>query len=574
MNHWIDWVIRSAGDLFHLVINISILTTVLVLIILFVQRILRQKLTPEWRYALWLLLLVKLLVPWGPESDWSVYNLLTTGNSGWVDQTPLWQSSATVPDLHLEQSGSAETPDSIATVILPPVADQHAWSLYDLLIGGWLLVTCCLLLRTVWSNLTFSRRLVKHSMRPEDHESALLQAAAATLSIKRLPTLRISPCVSSPALYGLFRPTIVLPIDHTAADLSDAQLTHVFLHELAHLKRKDLLVNWLFDLLLAFHWFNPLLWYASFKMREDQEVACDAIVLRHLDPKNLLNYGQTILSLLERQVAAPPAISGVVHLAATKKLMERRIRMIKSFKQRSIGWTAIGLTALVLVSGCSLTSGKSDAETPPPTTPQSTSNDKQDQSASDKPQNEARPPESNPNGEIVVSPITDQDRSAEKAPVADHTVLLKQISQLAEQGKVPGIQFVSGKSLIEDVHRAWGAPDKGVTANDVYEVYWRGVGDGIYAFGVGRGNVIYDVRSFGSTINPKIDYSQVTFTEIKKTLGNPNETRKYQNGNVNDDILVYYRGNYQLLFVGPHDKQTLDHISVFSPKAAKPMGAA
>jgi len=58
-------------------------------------------------------------------------------------------------------------------------------------------------------------------------------------------------------------------------------LRYVFLHELGHLKRGDILVNWLMALPLVLHWFNPLVWYAIQRIRVDGESACDALALSH-----------------------------------------------------------------------------------------------------------------------------------------------------------------------------------------------------------------------------------------------------------------------------------------------------
>jgi hypothetical protein len=150
-----------------------------------------------------------------------------------------------------------------------------------------------------------------------------------------------------------------------------------------------------------------------------------------------------------------------------------------------------------------------------------------------------------------------------------HAEQIKQINKLAAQGKVPGADFISGKTLIDKVHQLWGQPDKPIQAGDPYESYSLGAGKGTYAVAVGRGDVIYDIRTFGPTMDPAQSFQQITFVEIKNTLGHPTAVRK----NKTDDILVYKRGNYELKFVGPHATGHLNHISVYSPKAAKPMGA-
>jgi thymidylate synthase (FAD) len=84
-----------------------------------------------------------------------------------------------------------------------------------------------------------------------------------------------------------------LPVD-VLATIPSEQLNYVFLHELVHFKRKDILINLLMSLILIFHWFNPI-WYASYKMREDQEAydkLVDILVDKHTE--KLVNDGYEI----------------------------------------------------------------------------------------------------------------------------------------------------------------------------------------------------------------------------------------------------------------------------------------
>ncbi|GAB6988615.1 YjgB family protein [Paenibacillus pini] len=153
-------------------------------------------------------------------------------------------------------------------------------------------------------------------------------------------------------------------------------------------------------------------------------------------------------------------------------------------------------------------------------------------------------------------------------PSSNHAQQIKDIAALAKQGKVQGAEFVSGVSIIDDIHESWGKPDEESKKLDSYETYSRGGSKGDFAFGVGRGEVVYDIRSFGPTANEDTAFQAITFKEIKKTLGEPSSIRT----NSGDDILVYKLIEYELKFVGPHATQRLDHISVYSPRAARPMG--
>ena len=226
--------------------------------------------------------------------------------------------------------------------------------------------------------------------------------------------------------------------------------------------------------------------------------------------------------------------------------------MIKSVNRKSISWVVPGVISLVLFSGCA---GADEV-------PEERNNiGTIEQGEVDK---KEVPNAGNQNGESSKN-----QKFEETGKVTDtHVNLIKEMYRLAKEGKVPGADFISGKELIDKVHASWGEPDKPVGAGDPYEGYSPGAGRGEFAFGIGRGEVIYDIRSFGSSIDSSVDFSKISFKVIKQTLGNPAAIRK----NDKDDILLYEVGEYELKFVGPHESRLLHHISVYSPKAAAPMG--
>ena len=83
---------------------------------------------------------------------------------------------------------------------------------------------------------------------------------------------------------GYFKPKIIIS-PQVLSYLSKEDLEHIFLHEMMHIKRKDILANWIMIVVQAFHWFNPIVWYAFSKMRKDREIICDYWVLARLEPE-------------------------------------------------------------------------------------------------------------------------------------------------------------------------------------------------------------------------------------------------------------------------------------------------
>ena len=158
---------------------------------------------------------------------------------------------------------------------------------------------------------------------------AVLEDCRARMKVQSALTVVESGAVGCPALYGLLRPRLVLPAGFSNK-FSGRELRFIFLHELAHLKRFDLPMNWVIAGLQVVHWFNPLLWVGFAQWRGDRELACDAMVLDAAGANQNTEYGQTILRLLAgftRGTVTP----GLVGILESKQQLQRRIGMIATY---------------------------------------------------------------------------------------------------------------------------------------------------------------------------------------------------------------------------------------------------
>lgn len=131
---------------------------------------------------------------------------------------------------------------------------------------------------------------------------------------------------------------------------------------------------------------------------------------------------------------------------------------------------------------------------------------------------------------------------------------MKELLQLAGQGKVPGVEYAAHSGLIEDVEAAWGEPDtKESAGKGIYSTYTAKH----VVFGFNKGSRIFDVRSSAA------DLQKLTLKQIEEVLGKPDDTAV----NGSDDIYIYQAGKqYQLKFIIPDSTGTVDHISVFSER--------
>jgi beta-lactamase regulating signal transducer with metallopeptidase domain/uncharacterized protein YecT (DUF1311 family) len=184
----------------------------------------------------------------------------------------------------------------------------------------------------------------------------VLNECQAMLKVRTKVTVVYNPYYKSPALYGLFRPKIMVN-QKMLDELSRAEMRYIFLHELAHLKRKDLLPNAIGLFILAVYWYNPLIWYSIQRMKQDCEIACDAAVLDAVNPEENKKYGLAIINMLN-VLSAPGMAPGTVGFAG--RYNKRRITMITQHKKTSIMWTIPAVLLCILIfAGCSSVVGPS-----------------------------------------------------------------------------------------------------------------------------------------------------------------------------------------------------------------------
>ncbi|WP_369900096.1 M56 family metallopeptidase [Bacillus manliponensis] len=359
---------------FDWVIETSIMASALLGVILFAKAILRNKLSPRWHYFLWIVLIVRLLLPWSPDSAFNMYSFLSYS---YEKVTPMQNQLVTSPktnDIHetnetLHTQVSIDKTDSIA--ITPQAQKEHkvafspnkeqkesSFSFYTIASYIWIIGVIILCSITYLMNRRLHHYIKKQPIVIEEKIVHIFNECKNSMAISQNVPLLLVGKAPSPTVFGLFRPKILLSNMYINR-LSEKQLKHIFYHEFAHIKRKDIFINWIMHCLLIVNWFNPLLWYAYFRMREDQELACDAFALTFLDEKEQHEYGYTIINLLEHQSNSYPT-PGLANLIRNKKALKRRIFMIKKFQRKSYRWSVLGISVVGVVSLFSLLHVRAD----------------------------------------------------------------------------------------------------------------------------------------------------------------------------------------------------------------------
>ncbi len=344
--------------------------SILIVLVLTAQWLLRDRLTPRWRHALWLLVVARLAVPWSIQSPFSLFN--------WVGvHEPATRAACDAANTSSESAAAGLPTGAPTAVIESAEASSGHWrvqpSWRTRIVWAWLAGALALPACLLGANWRLGRRVRQRRPITDGKVLGLLEDCKQEMGVRTPLTLVETPEVSSPALFGFIRPRLLLPTGLTGA-FSRAELRHVFLHELAHLKRADVPLNWLATAPLILHWFNPLVWFALNRMRVDGELASDALALRHTADAENRSYGQTIIKLVEH-FSRPAVTTGLVGILENNNQMKRRITMIAKFKKAKdwpvlagtvfAGLALLGLTDAQSGEGQAGEGGKEVAEAPP-----------------------------------------------------------------------------------------------------------------------------------------------------------------------------------------------------------------
>lgn len=295
-----------------------------------------NRIAPKWRHALLIVALVRLVLPFAPGTPFSVFNLARP------------KLTAPAPPM-LIGNGTGGQFIARRTATPPPVTTIRTDAI---LLGIWALGALLMLARLAFRVAMLRRRLRVAPPRAivDANVLAILDACREQLGITRTVALATTSAASTPSLLGGLRPTLLLPPD-VADALTTDQLRFIFLHELAHLRRLDVLVNWFVAIVHAFHWFNPLVWIAVSRIAEERELACDAHALEHLGRGERSGYGETVIQLLD-QLPMTRTAPGLVGMTTSRRQLKRRILMIASFRSPSRfgAWPAALVAVFALVT--------------------------------------------------------------------------------------------------------------------------------------------------------------------------------------------------------------------------------
>lgn len=380
---------HADAQIFKTVLSMSLSGAVLIAVLLSGVRFLKGRLGRQWQYYIWLIVLLRLLLPFGSEASLlgrayqaadrmmaqAIEGTQETGLSG---QDSVRDTALSVGQ-HTEQSNgqgivregleAAEDKskelvtknEAMTTDGLPRAASEADHGDMRLKRGHIFLKAAAFAGKYVWAvwlavalgmlvrKITVYQSYIKYVKAGAEEvcDVALLDRLAVTADqrgVSRTVELCVNPLVASPMLVGYFHPCIVLP----QGDVSGKEFYWIAMHELTHYKRRDILYKWLVQITVCLHWFNPFVHWMSREIDRACEFACDEAVVGKMGYDHAADYGETLLNAMAAGGTYREPLAAVT-MSANKELLRERLGAIMNCKKRTkaMGMVAAGLTACV-----------------------------------------------------------------------------------------------------------------------------------------------------------------------------------------------------------------------------------
>ena len=351
LNEWGGRFLDFAGPMFWQ-------AGLLIVALLAFDFLFRHKVRASVRYALWLVVLVKLILP--PALA------LPTSPAWWLHSNQLAISAKPIIKNYTVSYDPSPLPDNslkTLTAFVPP-NPVMTWAAWLLVLSAVVSAVLFVWLLVRWWQITRQVSRAKTSGRL----TAIVAEARLLAGVCGEPPVKLTANTMSPAVCGLFRPAILIP-ESLAEHFSEEQMRAVLLHELIHLRRRDVWLNFWQSLLQIVYWWHPLVWVANARIRRVREEAVDDAVMLALAGE-AETYAPTLLEVAKLALNRPLASLGLVGILESRSALRERIERLVDFRApRQAGLTLVSIFGVLAFSAVAVPMGGAPGGSDEPTLP-------------------------------------------------------------------------------------------------------------------------------------------------------------------------------------------------------------
>ena len=315
------------NEIIKLILSLSLSGSILAVIIFLLKPFIKYKLSKSIQYYIWMVVLLRLVLPFSFEV--SIMNDVFYGTN----------TSMSV------DSGNAVNVGKIAgSASISPAAEENAPSkmnngntgytrFFNNLISQyilyiWLLGVVIALTLNLIGYVRFLKCL-KPANKPVSDEGNRMVISLS--SGRHNVELVRNHFIATPMLIGIFKPLIIIP----DTNYNGVQLKNILLHEITHLKRLDIVAKWFTMIAASIHWFNPLIYFMKKEINNACELACDEAVIKNLNASEKKAYGDTLISIVSES-KYPIGVLQATMSEDKKTLKERLVAIMKHNKKSKV----------------------------------------------------------------------------------------------------------------------------------------------------------------------------------------------------------------------------------------------
>lgn len=321
--------------MFVRLLEISVTTSIIIFGLRLLAPYLNKTYAAKWKYWIWLLLAVRLIVPLNIS----------------LPTAPL---AVNIPNASISTSGNMlpNPPSSDVVIVQPeqiPLTEtaQKTITFLDAITMIWLIGIVAFLVYQMAGYFIFKKKVLRWSRAPQDPRvENIIHSATFQIGFSKKVVPLISDAVSSPLMIGFFRPLLILPCE----TYSDADLSFIVRHELTHCKRNDLWYKLLLIIANAVHWYNPVVYLMFHEASEDLELSCDDVITNGMSFVERKVYTETILASIQREKMKKTALSTYFY-GGQRTMKNRFFNILNTRKKRR------GASVLLAVLLCTALAG-------------------------------------------------------------------------------------------------------------------------------------------------------------------------------------------------------------------------
>ncbi|MDF2985503.1 MAG: antirepressor regulating drug resistance protein, partial [Eubacterium sp.] len=392
-------------NIFITVVNMSITASIAALVVIFLRAVSDKYLPRTFSYAIWVVVLLRLLVPFSFSSSVSLFNVIPVNNAnispdqniGTISFIPsraavIDMPVENIPDTQLIKESSVDPYGDLGIKGAVNEKEREDFNTKDVIYFSirvlWL---AGMLLMLAYIAYSYAKTAQKFKTAVLVKDGELLEECKKVLGVNRKIQIFSSEVIDTPAVIGLIKPRIILPahlvdprfMNSANSSTADANATdslskadsyneadaynkadsfnensfnkldgysfrkYIIIHELVHIKRLDYLIKPLSLLLLCIHWFNPVVWLSCRLLHKDMEMACDEKVIRVSKGDVRAEYASSLINMAARQNHS----FGNGFLAFGESNIKSRVKGIMSYKRPAF-W--VGSIVVLFIAAASV----------------------------------------------------------------------------------------------------------------------------------------------------------------------------------------------------------------------------